>query len=129
MGIGEAVRSAFGQYGTFAGRARRAEFWWFGVFVWLVSMGADILDAVIFRPTVWHGPQTGPIAILWTVATLLPNISVSVRRLHDLDRSGWWLWLSFIPVIGWIVLLIWFASRGTDGPNRFGADPIIAPRI
>jgi uncharacterized membrane protein YhaH (DUF805 family) len=128
MGIGKAVKSAFGQYGTFAGRARRAEFWWFMLFVSLVSIGADILDAAIFQPMVWRG-TAGPIGSLWTLATLLPSISVSVRRLHDLDRSGWWWWLWLVPVIGWIVLLIWFASRGTDGPNRFGVDPLAAPRI
>jgi uncharacterized membrane protein YhaH (DUF805 family) len=127
MGIWEAARSAFGQYGSFAGRARRAEFWWFMLFVSLVSLGADILDAAIFRPLAWNS-AAGPIAGLWALATALPSISVSVRRLHDLDRSGWWWWLWFVPVIGFILLIIWFASRGTDGPSRFGADPLTALR-
>jgi uncharacterized membrane protein YhaH (DUF805 family) len=123
MGIWEAVKSAFGQYVTFAGRARRAEFWWFMLFVFLVSVGADLFDVAIFRPLAWHG-AAGPIASLWALATLLPNISVSVRRLHDLDRSGRWCWLWFVPIVGFILLLIWFASRGTDGSNRFGGDPL-----
>lgn len=128
MGIGEAIRSALRQYGTFAGRARRAEFWWFVLFVFLVSIGADILDAAIFRPLVWHS-TAGPIADLWTLATFIPSISISVRRLHDVNRSGWWWWLWLVPVIGIIILIVWFASRGTDGSNRFGADPLAAPRI
>jgi uncharacterized membrane protein YhaH (DUF805 family) len=95
------------------------------LFVLLVSLGADVLDAAIFRPLAWHS-TAGPIADLWALATALPSISVSVRRLHDLDRSGWWWWLWSVPVIGFILLIIWFASRGTDGPNRFGADPLTA---
>ncbi len=54
----------------------------------------------------------------------LPSISVAVRRLHDTDRSGWWWWLWLIPLIGWIILIIWYATVGTDGPNRFGPDPL-----
>jgi uncharacterized membrane protein YhaH (DUF805 family) len=135
MGFGAAVRSAFSQYGKFGGRARRAEFWWFVLFVWLVSAGTSILDAAIFGPTVWTSADrtsvtvdySGPINSLWGLAVFLPSISVSVRRLHDLSRSGWWWWLWLVPVVGWIVLLIWFASRGTEGPNRFGADPLTAP--
>jgi uncharacterized membrane protein YhaH (DUF805 family) len=62
--------------------------------------------------------------IAWTfiLATILPLLSVSVRRLHDLDRSGWCVLLDLVPLVGWIILLIWFCTKGTDGPNRFGAD-------
>ena len=64
---------------------------------------------------------------------MVPGLAVSVRRLHDLDRSGWWLLLGFVPVIGPVVLLVWCCSRGMEGPNQFGPDPdsgrafIIAP--
>ena len=135
MEIGAAVRSALGQYATFAGRAQRAEFWWFVLFCSLVGIGADILDAAIFGPAVWrHAAGTtsrhlpGLFNSLWNLAVFLPSISVAVRRLHDGSRSGWWWWLWLVPVIGWIVLLIWFASRGSDGPNRFGGDPLAMPR-
>jgi uncharacterized membrane protein YhaH (DUF805 family) len=57
---------------------------------------------------------------------LLPGLSASVRRLHDGDRSGWWLLLSLIPLVGFIILLVWFVSPGTDGPNRFGRNPLAA---
>jgi hypothetical protein len=55
---------------------------------------------------------------------LLPGIAVGVRRLHDVDRSGWWLLLAFIPLVGTIILIVWFCTRGTPGPNRFGPDPL-----
>jgi uncharacterized membrane protein YhaH (DUF805 family) len=64
--------------------------------------------------------------LLWLAAltNLLPGISVTVRRLHDTDRSGWWYWIGLIPLVGAILLLIWFCTRGTDGANRFGPDPL-----
>jgi uncharacterized membrane protein YhaH (DUF805 family) len=134
MGFGAAVRSVFARYGTFAGRARRAEFWWFVVFVCMVSIGTEILDTAIFGPVIWRDAAgtsittySGPISSLWGLAVLAPYISVAVRRLHDLGRLGWWWWLWLVPVIGSIVLLIWFARRGTVGPNRFGADPLTRP--
>jgi uncharacterized membrane protein YhaH (DUF805 family) len=122
IGAWAAVTRALFQYVTIAGRARRAEFWWFIAFVALVFTGAEKLDAAIFQ-------QSGSLfVILWVLALLPPTISVSVRRLHDLDRSGWWLLLQYIP-FGLIILLVWFASRGTDGPNRFGADPLAASAL
>jgi uncharacterized membrane protein YhaH (DUF805 family) len=63
------------------------------------------------------------------LATVLPLLPVSVRRLHDLDRSGWWILLDLIPRIGGIILLIWACTKGTDGPNRFGADRLAQPNI
>jgi uncharacterized membrane protein YhaH (DUF805 family) len=70
---------------------------------------------------------------IFFLATILPTLSVSVRRLRDLDRSGWWILLDLFPLVGWIILLIWFCMKGTDGPNRFGADRLaslgqISPR-
>jgi uncharacterized membrane protein YhaH (DUF805 family) len=62
------------------------------------------------------------VSTLFNLAVLLPGIAIGVRRLHDLDRSGWWLLIFLIPLIGPIILLIWFCTKGTEGPNRFGAD-------
>jgi Protein of unknown function (DUF805) len=72
-----------------------------------------------YRLPVGHANRFEPFRI-----TLLPGIAVSIRRLHDLDRTGWWILLALIPLIGWIILLIWYISKGTDGPNRFGPDPL-----
>lgn len=110
-----AVKTCFGKFATFEGRACRSEFWFYNLFLLLGYMVLGLLDAV-----------TG-IAVLgaiFSLVTLTPTIAVSVRRLHDTDRSGWWYLLVFVPIIGAIVLLIWFCSRGTTGGNRFGADPL-----
>ncbi len=67
--------------------------------------------------------DNGPVSIVQSLAFLVPSISVSIRRLHDIDRSGWWLLLVLVPIIGWLVLLIWECTDGTSGTNRFGPDP------
>jgi uncharacterized membrane protein YhaH (DUF805 family) len=82
-------------------------------------MAASIIDVAAF-PAV--GPS--PINSLVNLALFLPSLAVSVRRLHDLDRSGWWILLVFVILIGWIVLIVWNCTKGTPGPNRFGPDPL-----
>ena len=67
--------------------------------------------------------QGGPISALVSLGLFLPGLAVAVRRLHDVDRSGWWLLLAFVPLIGIIVLIVWWCTEGTRGPNRFGPDP------
>jgi uncharacterized membrane protein YhaH (DUF805 family) len=116
MNFGDAVRSGLNNYATFAGRARRSEFWWFWLFNILAQAVAGLLDTMIF----W---DIRPIGGLVGLVLLLPNLAMGARRLHDTDHSGWWLLLAFLPVIGSLILLFWFVSRGNDGPNRFGADP------
>lgn len=59
-----------------------------------------------------------------SLALVLPSLAVALRRLHDLDRSGWWILISFVPIVGAIVLLVWFCTKGTAGSNKFGADPL-----
>lgn len=115
----EAVTTVLRKYVEFGGRARRAEYWYWTLFVMIVSICASILDVVIFPMNEW-----GPLNTVFSIATLLPAIAVGVRRLHDTNRSGWWLLLALVPLVGWIVLLIWTISRGTTGDNRFGADPL-----
>lgn len=109
MNMFQAVSACFSQYATFSGRARRAEYWWFFLFNLLI---ATILAAM-----------SETVSGLFSLATLLPALAVSVRRLHDIDRSGWWLLLIFVPLIGPIVLLVWSLTKGATGPNRFGEDP------
>ena len=82
-------------------------------FIILADIVASIIDAVLGMQIV-----TG----LFGLVTIIPNIAIAIRRLHDLDRTGWWILLGFIPLIGWIILLIWYVTKGTDGPNRFGPD-------
>ncbi|MFL6796857.1 MAG: DUF805 domain-containing protein [Xanthobacteraceae bacterium] len=121
MTFGEAISSGFQNYVNFTGRASRSAFWYWFLFAVLLSIAASIIDQVAFS----HSDIT-PISSLVGLALLLPGIAVTVRRLHDTDRSGWWVLLWFIPIIGWIILIIWYCARGTLGPNRFGPDPLAA---
>jgi len=118
MTFGQAVRSCYSQYASFSGRASRSEYWFFTLFQCLITLGCFLLFPFgIGRPLLG----------LALLANFLPHISVLVRRLHDTDHSGWWYWLAFVPLVGVVVLLIWFCTRGTPGSNRFGLDPLIAP--
>jgi uncharacterized membrane protein YhaH (DUF805 family) len=116
MEFGQAIRSGLGNYATFSGRAPRSEYWWFFLFCVLCSIAGEILDAVT--------GGAGLINLGVTLGLFLPVLAMAVRRLHDTDRSGWWYLLVLIPLIGAIILLVWFVTRGTTGPNRFGPDPL-----
>jgi uncharacterized membrane protein YhaH (DUF805 family) len=115
MNFGDAISSGFSNYVNFAGRAIRSEYWYWVLFVFLAEIVTAIIDAVI-------GAQIT--TTIFGLAVLLPGLAVAIRRLHDLDRSGWWVLLALIPLVGAIVLLVWFCSRGTEGQNRFGPDPL-----
>lgn len=112
-----AVKRYFNGYVTFTGRASRAEFWWAVLFNIIVALVLGVVDSVLFSTTMQDG---GLLSGLYTLGTLLPSIAVGVRRLHDIDRSGWWMLLFILPAIGWIVLLIFHVTKSTQGPNRFG---------
>ena len=109
------------KYATFSGRARRAEYWWFALGYLIVLTVASVIDGVLGTGL---GMGIGILYVVVVLAVFIPSLSVTVRRLHDLDKSGWWMLLTFVPLIGAIVLLIWFCTQGTAGPNRFGADPL-----
>jgi uncharacterized membrane protein YhaH (DUF805 family) len=125
MNMIEAVKACFSKYVTFSGRARRAEYWWFVLFTVLGSFVFGFVDGLMFGTSM---ETTGLFGAVFSLGTLLPSISVGVRRLHDLDRSGWWLLLMLLPIIGWIVLIVWNATKGTQGDNRFGPDPLRGDR-
>ncbi|AWB47544.1 DUF805 domain-containing protein [Gemmobacter aquarius] len=129
MNFQHAVRSVLFNYVTFSGRARRAEYWFWALFCVLANLALGILDGAIFgRNMMQHMDGSGPLSAVFTLLTLLPSIAVGVRRLHDIDRTGWWLLIVFLPLIGWILLLVWACTRGTIGPNRFGPDPVTEPQ-
>ena len=106
MTFGESIKACLTKYAAFDGRASRPEFWWFALFTFLASAGAGIISQNL--------------SALFSLAVLLPSLAVGARRLHDIDKSGWFLLLWFIPLIGWIVLLVWAAQEGRE-PNRFGS--------
>jgi uncharacterized membrane protein YhaH (DUF805 family) len=130
MGFGEAVKSCFSKYVTFSGRARRSEFWYFWLFTVLVSLVTGAIDAAIgWQVVTTSGGETvafnpGWVQALASLVLFLPWISVTVRRLHDRDATGWWWWLNVLCCIGPLVLIFaFYVQPGTAGPNKYGADP------
>ncbi len=118
MQFTDAVRTAIVErYADFQGRASRSEFWWFALFYFLLSFAVGIVGAA-------SDTLGGLLNLVLSLGLLLPSLAVSIRRLHDTDRTGWWILLYLVPVIGAIVLIVFFVQRGTDGANRFGADPL-----
>ncbi len=109
------------KYGVFGGRARRKEYWLFVLFSAIATIVLTIIDASVGTLDAESG--FGLLSGLYTFGVLLPGLAVSVRRLHDTDRSGWWLLIAFIPLVGAIVLLIWMVRDGHPGQNRFGPNP------
>jgi uncharacterized membrane protein YhaH (DUF805 family) len=138
-GLFEAIGVCFHKYGTFTGRAARWEFWWWTLFQVLIAAAFDsmvvpqeIRNLALTTPS-GHIPPLDPthatvqlIGSLFSLVLLLPTLAVSVRRLHDTGRSGWWYLFGIIPIVGWITMLVWFCRKGTEGDNRFGADPLRA---
>ena len=114
MSFSEAISDAFSKYVTFTGRSSRSAYWWFYLFGLLVVVAALIIDFAI---------GTYPIIyVVATLALLLPNLAVLVRRLHDAGHSGWWVLIGLLPLIGAIVLLV-FTLQGSDQPNQWGNGP------
>lgn len=117
MGFTDAVKSFFNNYATFSGRSSRSEFWYVMLFSLLAGFATGIVDAIIGAPLT-NG--------LFCLAILIPSLALTSRRLHDTDHSFWWLLIVLVPFIGAILLLVWYCTKGTNGPNRFGPDPLLA---
>lgn len=108
------------KYAVFSGRAGRSEFWWY-----------TLINAIIGSVLAWIGglytlSGPGPLAFLfyiYVLATMLPYLGVTIRRLHDTDRSGWWILIDLVPFVGWIVLIVFYILEGTPGENRYGPPP------
>jgi uncharacterized membrane protein YhaH (DUF805 family) len=104
-------------FANFGGRARRSEYWYFVLVNIAFALGLNLLDMLV-RATL----GTGPFVMLYGLVMLVPGIAVSIRRLHDTDRSGWWLLLALVPLVG--LVLIWFMTLdGNGGTNRYGHNP------
>ena len=103
------------KYAEFSGRARRTEFWMFALFNVLIAIGLGVVDGVIGSP--------GILGMLYGLGVLIPGLAVSIRRLHDTNRSGWWLLIALVPLIGAIALLIFYVQEGDAGSNQFGSNP------
>jgi uncharacterized membrane protein YhaH (DUF805 family) len=125
VALPEAVRAVLSNYATFSGRAERSEFWWWTLAVIVATLLAQLVDAAILGPFVVFGadPGSGPVSAVLGLGLLLPNLAVAVRRLHDTGRSGWWILLVLIPLVGLLVLVWFYIQPGTAGDNRFGPPP------
>jgi uncharacterized membrane protein YhaH (DUF805 family) len=110
------------RYAEFSGRSRRKEFWMFELGMLIAFVVLMTVEGMLGINTMVGGVY-GPLTTLLGLGLLVPSIAVAIRRLHDTDRSGWWLLLSFVPLVGALVLLFFYVSDGTSGPNRFGPDP------
>ncbi|KMQ59816.1 membrane protein [Chryseobacterium sp. BLS98] len=110
------------QYADFTGRARRTEYWMFVLFNMIFAIAAAVLDNLLglkFTPEIPYGF----IYLIYGLATFIPGLAVMVRRLHDVDKSGWWFLISLIPIVGTIWLLVLLATDGTPGTNQYGVNP------
>ncbi|MEI8595854.1 DUF805 domain-containing protein [Photobacterium sp. Hal280] len=112
---------ALRKYAVFSGRAQRQEYWYFFLINLVITLALGIVDNLLNTPGAGEG--TGLLGGVYSLAVLLPSVAVGVRRLHDIGKSGWWMLLSLIPVIGFVVLLFFFARDGQPGPNEYGNNP------
>lgn len=119
MNFTEAVKSGFSNYVNFSGRSARPAFWWWQLFNLIAGVVTLGIDSAIF------GLSEGytPINWFYTLVTILPSLAVAARRLHDIDRTGWWILIALIPLVGIIILIIWWCKPSQPGPNRFGLNP------
>ncbi|WP_442266676.1 DUF805 domain-containing protein [Tenacibaculum sp. ZS6-P6] len=102
-------------YANFSGRARREEFWMFTLISFLINIGLSLIIAVI--------PELFILSTLYSLIILIPTLAVTARRLHDIGKSGWTFLIILIPVIGIILLLVWWAQDSQHGPNSWGDNP------
>jgi len=131
MNFIEATKNGFSNYATWKGRSSRSEYWFFNLSYVIAFVIAAVLDNLLGTDFSISDPYMGEVsagygilAVIVMLGFLLPCLSVFVRRLHDTNRSGWWYWLSLVPLVGAIVLLVFLCTKGTDGPNNFGEDPL-----
>lgn len=109
MTFGESIATCLKHYADFNGRATRSEFWWFFLFSFLVQMAGGVIGNVL----------SGLLAL----ALLLPSLAVGARRLHDIGKSGWFLLIWFIPLIGWLIMIYWNVQPSAEGKNEYGDAP------
>jgi uncharacterized membrane protein YhaH (DUF805 family) len=112
---------ALKKYAVFSGRSRRMEFWYFVLFNIIVTIVLAVIDTLLGTFNVLRG--VGLLSGIYGLAVIIPTLAVAVRRLHDTDRTGWWILIGLIPLIGTIVLLVFYLTPGTPGSNRYGPDP------
>ncbi len=116
MDIKEAVRHVLQNYANFEGRACRSEYWYWVLVMVVIGIVLDLIGLRILQ-------------ILLSLATLVPSFAVGVRRLHDINKTGWLVLIALIPFVGWIIMIIWAATKGNSGPNQYGPDPLAGASV
>ena len=114
MGFIDAIRTCLQKYVDFKGRARRSEYWYWFLFSTLIGVGAEAISRMMDNQT---------ISVVAGIVMCLPSIAVAIRRLHDIGKSGWFYLLALVPVIGWIILFIWYVRDSEPVENRYGPSP------
>lgn len=109
MNFQESIQLCFQKYADFNGRAKRPEYWWFALFLFLASMVLGVVSDML--------------SIVFSLATLLPSLAAGTRRLHDINKSGWFQLLWLIPILGWIVLIYFLVQEGETQANQYGEPP------
>lgn len=112
---------ALKKYAVFGGRARRKEYWYFVLFTVIFAIAATILDHALGIN--FKGQLIGPIDLVFRLAMFLPSLAVLVRRLHDIGKSGWWFFISLIPIIGTIWIIVLLCIDSVPGDNQYGPNP------
>ena len=107
------------KYAVFTGRSRRKEYWMFVLFNIIISIILNIIDRVLGLDFA----NTGLLLLIYDLAILIPSIAVGVRRLHDTNRTGWWLLIALVPLVGAIILIVFFAQDSQPGENQYGPNP------
>ncbi|MEA3249650.1 MAG: DUF805 domain-containing protein [Patescibacteria group bacterium] len=113
------------KYAVFSGRAGRAEYWYFALFNFIIYIVLGIVDRLISGPIEPGQMAVSVLTTLYSLAVLIPSLAVSARRLHDTNRSGWWLLLGFVPLVGPIVLLVFMVMGSDSGANQYGPNPSV----
>lgn len=109
------------KYAVFSGRARRSEYWYFVLFNIIISIALGVIDGI--TGTFSQEAGMGLLGTIYTLAVLIPGLAVSVRRLHDTERSGWWLLIALVPLVGAIVLLVFMVQDSKTEQNQYGENP------
>lgn len=123
MNFTTSIKRCFEKYTDFSGRATRSEFWYFSLFILLLGQCSIVIDAAIAGESFWsHDEYFGPSYIIYLLITLIPSLAVTARRLHDNNRSGWWMLLTFIG-IGIFILPYWLCQTSEKDSNSYGEDP------
>ena len=126
MGFVEAIRSFWSNYAMFKGRARRSEYWFIQLFLIITNVAVGAIDLALMNGDVDRFIANGGggiVGLVWIFVTIVPALSVLVRRLHDTGKSGWWVLMGFVPFAGAIVLFVFTVLDSTPADNKYGLSP------